>query len=207
MPFNFIYVVKLIAISVVVFLMVYFLVKSYVGKKRKIFDLAVSLYESGKYEKSIYIAEKLINTAFKPLAFNLIADCYLRLEKYEMAIKYYDLSISEEEENPLNYMGLAEVYLLYGDYVSAISQMNKATSFGYKNSNLMILLAMANYLNGNKSNFYDLIEELSKASDLDYYLKRNWHINKDKNFDKKDHIEKLIIDFAESGNFGFLKKD
>ena len=66
-------------------------------------NAAIILYQDGKYEEAIKYLNKFdaAGTIVGPASQALLGDCYVNLQKYDEAIKYFDKAISLSNDNAL----------------------------------------------------------------------------------------------------------
>ena len=103
------------------------IIADYPEEKRARLDLAARLNATGKFEESIAVLNELLklDPQFGP-ALNLIAYAYGNLNKYDLAIQYFQkyAAVSPGDANPYDSMG--ELYFHMGKWDAAVEQFKEA---------------------------------------------------------------------------------
>ena len=137
-----------------------------------LYDIGDRLYIEGKYEDAIkYFEKSLENEEDKNSSLNYIGCCYIKLERYEEALRVFDEVLeSRLWERPLFNKG--RVYLKLGEYSEALACFNRALMVNPDESDVSYYLGVYYDKIGNYETSKYYYEEAIKIeyNDSEYHL-------------------------------------
>lgn len=164
---------------------------------RKKYRLSSDLFESESYEDCIKTAKTLIGSDYELLALNLIGNSYFNLGDIKEAKKYYFLSIENNSDNPLDFLGFGECLVFEGNYNEAIDNIKKSIFLGYDNLDSKLTLADIYRLSGDTENLNIIVDNLSKDEEMDFFLVREGFARiRSCPEEKKDIILNLLSEYS-----------
>jgi tetratricopeptide (TPR) repeat protein len=165
-------------------------------KKREI-ERGHKLYNEGDYSGALQCAEKLKETVFQPLAYDLIGDCYNRLGNEEKAIEAYKKAIQIESSITTSHLSLGEIALLKRKYEDAISHFIAILAVAPEMVIARLYLAAAYKLSGNMAMFQNEFSVIRKGRVIPANILQLRNLN---NYSLKEMLEEIIAECCSEGS-------